>query len=399
MPRDELRQPLRRRSLKERLWAKRPSTLSITAVSLVAIIAGGGLWLSRIPRPFAGEPIVLAAVPPLKELTTASTEPSATPPAPAGEDAAPPENPEDVMADNAGLAGEQEVVTPPQDPYPEEAAIIVAPNRPLKPAPIAAVTEESEQGPLPRIAKNGKKPFDAYSQVTPMAVTISARPKITILLGGMGLNARLTDKAIKELPGDISFGFAPYGEDLQAQVNRARAKGHEIMLQVPMEPVGYPGNNPGPKTLLTEASPEQNTEALLWHMSRFAGYSGITNYMGARLLVSEEALAPVMKEMKKRGLVYLEDATVNLTLSPRIGQQNRLPVRRASLAIDADPTPAAIADALERLEQEAAANGSAIGTGSVLEATVDTVAEWAKGLKDKGILLVPVSAAFKGRAS
>ncbi len=107
-------------------------------------------------------------------------------------------------------------------------------------------------------------------------------------------------------------------------MNRARAKGHEIMLQVPMEPVGYPGNNPWPQDAPLRCKSRAEYEALLWHMSRFAGYSGITNYMGARLLVSEEALTPVMKEVKKRGLVYLEDATVNLTVSPRIGQQTRL---------------------------------------------------------------------------
>jgi len=41
----------------------------------------------------------------------------------------------------------------------------------------------------------------------------------------------------------------------------------------------------------------------------------------------------------------------------------------------------------------------AIGTGSGLDITIETVAEWAKTLHEKGILLVPVSAAYKGRAS
>ena len=259
--------------------------------------------------------------------------------------------------------------------------------------------QNSPDGPLPRISDNGRKPFDVYSQVTPLAVSTSARPKITILLGGMGLNARLTDRAIKELPGDISFGFAPYGDNLQEQVNRARGRGHEIMLQVPMEPVGYPGNNPGPNTILTDATEDANLTALRWHMSRFAGYSGVTNYMGARLLVTEEAMKPVMQELKKRGLVYFEDATVNLTLSPKVVQQLRLPMQRATMVIDSDPTAPAIAEALHKLEAEAVANGSAIGTGSGLEVTIDTVAEWAKGLQEKGILLVPVSAAYKGRAT
>ena len=134
-------------------------------------------------------------------------------------------------------------------------------------------------------------------------------------------------------------------------------------------------------------------------MSRFAGYSGITNYMGARLLVTEDALRPLMKEVKARGLVYLEDASVNMTLSPKVSQDLRLPMQRATMVIDADPTAPAINAALQKLEQQARQNGSVIATGSGLDVTIETVAEWAKTLQEKGILLVPVSAAYKGRAT
>ncbi|WP_395685748.1 divergent polysaccharide deacetylase family protein, partial [Aestuariivirga sp.] len=126
-------------------------------------------------------------------------------------------------------------------------------------------------------------------------------------------------------------------------------------------------------------------------------YSGIVNYMGARLLVAEDALRPVLKELKGRGLVYLETGTGNPTLSPRLSEELRLPLRQSGLVIDADPTAPAIAAALKRLEQDAIANGWAIGTGSGLEVTIETVADWTKTLQEKGILLVPVSAAYKDR--
>ena len=395
MRRDELRQPLRKRSLRQRLWAKRPSAFSLTAVSLLGMFVAGGTWISRIPHPYAGEPVVTAAIPPVKEMTTAATTPAEDSSGGNATDAAP----EDVIAANANIAAAPADTAAAKDPYPNEAAIFIAPNRPLKPAPVDMVTETGPQGPLPKISDHGKKPFDVYSQVTPLAVTASARPKITILLGGMGLNARLTDKAIKDLPGDISFAFAPYGDNLQAQVNKARARGHEVMLQVPMEPIGYPGNNPGPNTLLSDAPADKNLASLQWLMSRFSGYCGIANYMGARLLVSEDALTPLMQEINMRGLVYFEDATVNLTLSPKVVQNLRLPMQHATMVIDADPTAPAIAEALDKLEQEAVSSGSAIATGSGLEVTIDTLAEWAKSLQDKGILLVPVSAAYRGRAT
>jgi polysaccharide deacetylase 2 family uncharacterized protein YibQ len=400
MPRDELRTPLKRLSLVQRLWRRRPQPLAAAALALVAGFALTGLLLARIPAPLAGEPVVTAAIPETAELVTSSTS--------SAEDEAMPdgtmENPEYVIDQNAIeiIGGDPPEDLAPEDeaaPEKNQAMIIVAPHRPLKSAPLKAVTETTDIGPLPRIADDGRKPFDAYSQVTPLAVTHSDMPKITLVLGGMGLNATLTQKAIDLLPGDVTLGFAPYGENLQAQVNEARVAGHEILLQVPMEPVGYPGNSPGPGTLLSDATPEQNIASLKWLMSRFAGYSGITNYMGARLLGAEDALRPVMKEVTSRGLVYLEDASVNMTLSPKVAQDLRLPLQRASMVIDANPTAPAIAAALARLEKEAARNGSAIATGSGLDVTIETVAEWAKTLQERGILLVPVSATYKGRAT
>lgn len=391
MPRDELRQPLRKRSLRERLWSKRPSLLATVSVLGPLLIIGGGLWISRIPHPFAGEPVVVAEIPPPQQLNTASTTPeTATGVNEAGEDTAAEES-------IAEAPPEPEPAAEPPPDYSQEASIVVAAHRPLQPAPVAAVTEGGPDGALPRISARGKKPSEVYAQVTPLAVTSSARPKIAILLGGMGINQRLTQKAIKVLPGDITFGFAPYGEGLQDQVNKARARGHEVMLQLPLEPVGFPGNNPGPNTLLADAGPDENLKSLHWHMSRFAGYTGITNYMGSRFLATPEVLKPVMQELKTRGLLYLEDATVNVSVSHATADEVRLPMRRGSIVIDANPDAASIRDALHQLESEAEANGFAIGTGAGLEVTIDTVNEWANELKDKGILLIPVSAAYKGR--
>lgn len=392
-----MRQPLRRLTLAQRLWRKRPPPLVAAPLALALVFALGGLWLSRIPAPLAGPPVVIAAIPETAELVTSSTDLAEDGSA---EDLG--QTPEEVIDQNAveiegGELGEAETAAAPDGS--QEAMLIVAPHRPLKKAPVEAVTEKTGQGPLPRISDQGRKPFDVYSQITPLGITTSDRPRIALVLGGMGLNAKLTRKAISLLPGDVTLGFAPYGEDLQAQVNAARAGGHEVLLQVPMEPPGYPGANPGPNTLLSDAKPQQNIDALKWHMSRFAGYSGITNYMGGRLLASALALTPVMKELKARGLVFLADASVDAGLSAQVAADVRLPMQGASLVIDADPSPPAIAAALKRLEQQARKNGSVIATGAGLDVTIDTVAEWSKTLQEKGILLVPVSVAYKGRAS
>ena len=391
MPRDELRQPLRRRSRLERLWSKRPGALATAMLVAVSAYGGAAAWLLRHPVPFAGEPVVIAGIPPLQEMTTGSIDKPAAEPAEA--------EPDDT-AETADAAA-----PPPAADVPEiqisgqQPQIIVARQRPMKAAPFAAVTETSDLGPLPRIGAGGKRPADLYAQVTPMSALTSDRPKIAILLGGMGLNARLTAKAIEKTPGDVTFGFAPYGNDLQTQVNLARNRGHEVMLQLPLEPNGYPAINPGPNTLTTDAGNDANLAALRWNLSRFAGYTGVTNYMGARFLAEAGALQPVMAELKKRGLLFLQDSTVAARPADTVARAAGLALRHGATVIDADPTPEAIAAALKSLEAQARADGVAIGTGTGLDMTIDAVSDWADSLERRGFVLVPVSAAYKGRLS
>jgi polysaccharide deacetylase 2 family uncharacterized protein YibQ len=386
MSRDELRQPLKKRKLTQRLLARRPSLLLTTSALLAAGFVAATVWAVRTPYPYAGEPVVTAAIPAPEEIKTSSI--------------APPKEEEVVAEENVSDS------TPPavtveapvaQDVYQTEASIEVAPRRPLRAAPVPELVDTSLGGQLPRISASNKKPSDVYARLTPMGVIHSDRPKIAILLGGMGLNPKLTKAAIDDLPGDVTFAFAPYGENLQAQVNKARANGHEVLLQLPMEPMGYPANNPGPKTLLADADVAANMDALHWHMNRFTGYTGITNYMGGRLLSTAAALKPVMQEIQKRGLVYLEDSTTSLTSSSDVAKDVGLPERHAQIVIDSDPTPQSIAAALGLLEDQAKTNGYAIGTGSGLAVTLEAVKAWSEQLKDKGILLVPVSAMYKGK--
>jgi uncharacterized protein len=399
MRRDELLKPLRKRSLAERLWARRPSPLAMAYAATILCLAGGSFWATRQPLPFAGEPVVVVAVPPVEEITTAST--------------APPENDaaEEQVAseEQSGVPSGEEFIgnnrqdavivegAVEQDTYQQEASLVVSPRRPLTPSPVPSITETSAWGPLPKISRQGDTAAKTYARKTSLSVIHSDAPKIALLLGGMGLNRTLTQKAIKELPSDVTLAFAPYGNDLQEQVDKARNEGHEVFLQVPMEPIGFPANNPGPKTLVADAPDAENLNALRWHMSRFTGYAGVVNYQGSKFLSIPKALRPVFGEVKDRGLYFLEDGSMALSSTESAASITKARVQRAKVVIDADPSPEAIISALTLLEEQATGTGLAIGTGSGLEVTIDTVRDWAKAAAERGIVLVPISASFKGR--
>jgi uncharacterized protein len=414
---DELRQPLKRRSLLTRLWAKRPSLIVLTYALTGAAIVAAGAWAVKTPNPLAGEPVVVVAIPPAAEITTGSTSSAGEnitevsqkdgQSVDTGEELREDEQQQFAAAeaeppDRAGSQTEKRpmaVVEEPvqQDVYRQEAGIVISPRRALTPAPAKNLVEDTTVGPLPKVGNGNRKPSSVYARPVSMNVVHSDSPKIAIIIGGLGLNTKLTQRAIAELPADISLAFAPYGENLQDQVNKARKEGHEVLLQVPLEPVGFPASNPGPRTLLADAGTGENLESLHWHMSRFTGYVGLVNYMGGRFLSNSESMTPFMKELRKRGLVFVEDGSLPLTATQTVAKATQADARKALTVIDSDPAPKSIEAALTLLEQEAQTNGIAIGTGSGLEVTIETLGDWAKQAAERGIILVPVTAAFKGR--
>jgi polysaccharide deacetylase 2 family uncharacterized protein YibQ len=260
--------------------------------------------------------------------------------------------------------------------------------------------ENTRHGAIPRIAPDGARPSEIYARaINPLQVRKDG-PRIAIIIGGLGISANLTDKAIDKLPGPVTFAFPPYGTEVERLAARARAEGHEVLLQAPMEPFEYPDNDPGPQTLLTTLGPEQNLDRLYWQMSRFQGYVGIINYMGARFTSTETAVAPVLKESARRGLIYVDDGTSPRSVAAQIAGANHLSFAKADVVLDVVPTPANIDRALARLEAMARERGSAVGMASALPAAIERIAQWAKAAEGRGFVLVPITTvAIKAKSS
>lgn len=252
--------------------------------------------------------------------------------------------------------------------------------------------EETEFGAIPRISGTGIRPFDVYSRPADTPATSGGKPLIAIIVSGLGLNTEGTLDAIGKLPEEVTLAFAPYGKTLERTVGAARAEGHELFLEVPLEPFDYPENDPGPDTLLTGQAPRDNLSKLFKVMASFPGYVGLINNMGARFTASGADFGPMMEELGARGLGYLDDGSSNRSLAPQLARANRVPFGRVNAMIDANPSRAPILAALADLEKQARDNGYAIGIVSALPVSVEAVTEWAAGLAERGIAIVPASA-------
>jgi uncharacterized protein len=262
---------------------------------------------------------------------------------------------------------------------------------------IASLVEETEYGPLPRIGANGQTPFAAYARPSVGATAAGGKPRIAIVVTGLGINMGGTLDAVAKLPDNVTLAFAPYGRDLGRTVGAARAEGHEIFLEVPLEPFDYPDNDPGPDTLLTGQAPRDNMQKLYRVMGKFGGYAGVMNNMGARFTASGADFGPFMEELGTRGLGYLDDGSSARSLASHLAAANHVPFAKAELTLDANPARAPILARLAELEAIAQRKGSAVGLITALPVSIDTVAEWAAGLEERGIMIVPASALMRGK--
>jgi polysaccharide deacetylase 2 family uncharacterized protein YibQ len=252
--------------------------------------------------------------------------------------------------------------------------------------------EKSRYGMIP-VAAADLKPFTAYAAESDRAKA-ATMPVVAIVIGGLGVGAAKTTDAIMKLPGAVTLAFTPYGTEPGKLAERARAQRHEIFLQIPMEPYDFPDNDPGPQTLLTSLSPDQNLDRLYWHLSRMQGYAGVANFMGARFVATEAAMQPIVREAARRGLGLFDDGSSPRSVAPQLAGGQAVPFGKGDLVIDAVPTSAEIERNLTKLETIARERGVAIGTASALPVSIDRINGWIKTLPDRGILLVPLTTAM-----
>ena len=389
---DDLSTPLGQKTVRR----KRRLRLPFTAMQALAVLLGlflvtfAGFALFN-ENPLGGEPITRVAIRPpapseekAAPAPTGASEPSAIP---AVKQAVPSEQRTITIID--GSSGKRQDVTISGDGSDKAEAEAT-------PAMMAGVDprllEKSRYGMIP-VASDGLKPFTVYAADADR-VKAAKMPVVAMVVGGLGVGAAKTADAIVKLPPAVTLAFTPYGSDPTKLAERARAQRHEILLQIPMEPFDYPDNDPGPQTLLTTLAPEQNLDRLYWHLSRFQGYAGIANFMGARFVVTDTAMQPIVREAAKRGLGYFDDGLAPRSVVPSLAAAQAMPFAKADLSIDVVPTALEIDRALAKLEVLAKEHGVAVGMASALPISIERISVWIKALESHGILLVPLTTAM-----
>jgi polysaccharide deacetylase 2 family uncharacterized protein YibQ len=342
--------------------------LGLAWAAALALLAGGVgtlAWLGPLPEPPAAEAPVVQEAP-------------ASPPAPA----VPPEPQAPAAAAPTPAAAVALAV--PEQPAPG-APPVIAPPEP-------ALLEASRHGMVPRLGPENRTSIRAYARPFDRSDT---RARIGIVINNIGLNGQFSEDAIRSLPGGVTLAFSPYAARPEPLQDRARARGMEMLVALPLEPQGFGQHaDPGPQALLTGLPLAENLDRLDWALSRIQGQvgaiGGLGSMRGERFAANGELLASVQQALTRRGLLYVD---------PRPGapQPERAFGRGIDVLLD---EPSAVRSEVERqlavLEGLARQRRSAVGlANNPTPSVVAAIAAWAAGLEERGAVVVSVSALIR----
>lgn len=247
-----------------------------------------------------------------------------------------------------------------------------------------------------RTAKDGGTGTTVTSG-TPASPGGAMTPRIAIFVSGMGLSQAATRAAIDTMPAAVDLAFVPYGATIAAFVDAAKARNHEILLQLPM--ASGTGAGPGPHALKPGAPAAATADDLAWLMGRFGGYTGVTNLLGGAVTADSATMTAVLKAVGRRGLFYVDDGTSTRSVATALAPDLGTPALAADVVLDATADPTVVKANLDRLVDIARRNGSAIGMASGLPDHLPAIAHFAADLPSQGLALVPVSALVARGAS
>ncbi len=258
--------------------------------------------------------------------------------------------------------------------------------------PDPALLEPSRHGPVPRLGPENRTSIRTYARPFDRA---DPRPRLGIVVNNIGLSAPFSEEAIRRLPGGVTLAFSPYAIRPEPLLERARARGMEALVALPLEPQGFgQGADPGPQALLTGLGAAVNHDRLLWALSRIQGQvgaiGGLGGLRGERFAANAELLGALQQELTQRGLLYVD---------PRPGAPT--PARAFGRAVDIvvdEPSTTAVEVTRQLMDLEALARQGQTPIGlanNPAPTVVAAIAAWAEAAAGRGVVIAPITALIR----
>ncbi len=218
----------------------------------------------------------------------------------------------------------------------------------------------------------------------------SSLPKLAIIIDDIGFNESYIDLINISVP--LTLAVIPSTKHASVAAQAGKAGGLEIMMHLPMEPKGYPETDPGRWALLANMEEEEIIRNLNVNFEMLPDVKGVNNHMGSSFTEYAEGMKVVLKEIKKRGLFFVDSRTSYRSRAYSIARHMGIRSAERAVFLDNVQTKEAISVQISAAVKAAKEKGMAIAIGHPSKATISTLAEIAPHIIDEGVELVFASA-------
>jgi polysaccharide deacetylase 2 family uncharacterized protein YibQ len=285
-----------------------------------------------------------------------------------------------------------EVKAPPHHGHPQHPAFeepggpIVPPSIPY---PLQQPRPHAPPKPLPVPAERPLIPPQGAAKKTQQPLPKKAAQEVAILIDDMGYDPAI-DNALLSLDAPVSFAFLPGAPHTEKLAGRAFKMGRDILVHLPLEPLNS-GIDPGPGALRLGMSPDAMLAMLKKDLNAVPHATGVNNHMGSRFTADRKAMEFILKEIRSRGLFFVDSKTTRDSVAYQVAREMGVPSAARSVFLDDDRNPAAIKKELDIAVMLAKRGRGVIAIGHPFPNTMRVLHEELPVLKEK-VRLVPVHA-------
>ncbi|MFC1825910.1 divergent polysaccharide deacetylase family protein [Thermodesulfobacteriota bacterium] len=214
-------------------------------------------------------------------------------------------------------------------------------------------------------------------------------PKVAIIIDDIGFDRKIAEKFL-ELNARLTFSLLPHTSMQKSFAAKAREKGFDIMLHLPMEPKEYPQVDPGAGVLLTSMSPDELIRQLKKNLDAVPGIKGVNNHMGSKMTTVSAQMYQIFTVLKQRGLFFIDSRTSPNSLCRPSARLFQIPFAQRDVFIDHIPETDFIRRQIDHLVHIAYEQGEAVGIAHPHTLTYNVLRQMLPDLAKK-VRLVPAS--------
>jgi polysaccharide deacetylase 2 family uncharacterized protein YibQ len=239
----------------------------------------------------------------------------------------------------------------------------------------------------------GNSDSDTQNQLEVKKVTVSElgeKPVIILIIKGLGLSASSTEEAM-DLPKNVTLGFSPYSPSLADWVAKAKAAGHEILLNIPMETKDFNLNDPGPYALATKATKEDNVTRLKMILALTDGYQAVYSDNEEVFTHSIISVTPVLQSLKHQGKYFIFGGGYDDFSLVQVAEGMNYPILVNDVLLDKEISPEGINKKFTEIETIAKSRGFVVVMAHPYPITVRMLERWLPESEKRGFAIMPVS--------